>query len=167
MLAKNPRAKAIVYSHYLESGIDPYKKKLEELNIPHGAFTGEMPRAERERMVKDYNSGKLKALLLSSAGGEGLDLKGTRLIQLMEPHWNQEKLKQVVGRGIRYKSHAGLPENERNVLVQRYLGTRAPYGVMERLGLRKPGYGVDEYLDEMGARKEQLNQQVRQLLRER
>lgn len=29
MLANNPRAKAIVYSHYLESGIDPYKKKLE------------------------------------------------------------------------------------------------------------------------------------------
>jgi len=166
MLAKNPRAKAIVYSHYLESGIDPYKKKLEELHIPHGSFTGEMPRAERDRMVKDYNSGKLKALLLSSAGGEGLDLKGTRLIQLLEPHWNQEKLKQVIGRGIRYKSHSGLPENERNVLVQRYLATRAPYGAMERLGLRKPGYGVDEYLDEMGARKEQLNEQVRRMLRE-
>jgi SNF2 family DNA or RNA helicase len=167
MLAKNPRAKAIVYSHYLESGLDPYKKKLEELNIPHGSFTGDMPRGERERMVKEYNAGKLKALLLSSAGGEGLDLKGTRLIQLLEPHWNQEKLKQVIGRGIRYKSHAGLPEDERNVLVQRYLATRAPYGLMERLKLRKPGYGVDEYLDEMGARKEQLNAQVRRMLQER
>jgi len=167
MLDKNPRAKAIVYSHYLESGIDPYKKKLEELGIPHGSFTGDMPRKQREQMVNDYNAGKIKALLLSSAGGEGLDLKGTRLIQLLEPHWNQEKLKQVVGRGIRYKSHAALPANERNVRVQRYLATRAPYGVMERLGLRKPGYGVDEYLDEMGGRKEQLNEQVRRMLHER
>lgn len=167
MLAKNPKARAIVYSHYLESGVNPYKQKLEELNIPHGTFTGEMSRAERDRMVKDYNAGKLKALLLSSAGGEGLDLKGTRLIQLLEPHWNQEKLKQVIGRGIRYKSHADLPEKERNVLVQRFLATRAPYGIMERVGLRKPGYGVDEYLDEMGARKEQLNEQVRHLLHER
>lgn len=167
MLAKNPKARAIVYSHYLESGVNPYKQKLEELGIPHGTFTGEMPRAERDKMVKDYNTGKLKALLLSSAGGEGLDLKGTRLIQLLEPHWNQEKLKQVIGRGIRYKSHAELPEKDRNVLVQRFLATRAPYGVMERLRLRKPGYGVDEYLDEMGARKEQLNQQVRNLLQER
>jgi hypothetical protein len=164
MLEKNPKARAVVYSHYLESGINPYRQKLEELNIPHGAFTGEMSPVERDRMVKDYNAGKLKALLLSSAGGEGLDLKGTRLIQLLEPHWNQEKLKQVVGRGIRYKSHAGLPEDERNVLVQRFLATRAPYGIMERLGLRKPGYGVDEYLDEMGGRKEQLNEQVRALL---
>lgn len=164
LLDKNPKARAIVYSHYLESGLNPYKQKLEELNIPHGAFTGEMSRAARDQMVKDYNAGKLKALLLSSAGGEGLDLKGTRLIQLLEPHWNQEKLKQVIGRGIRYKSHADLPENERNVRVQRFLATRAPYGVLERLRLRKPGYGVDEYLDEMGARKEQLNEQVRRLL---
>lgn len=167
MIAKNPKARAIVYSHYLESGINPYKKKLEEAGISHGAFTGDMPRGQRDQMVKDYNAGKLKALLLSSAGGEGLDLKGTRLIQLLEPHWNQEKLKQVVGRGIRYKSHAALPEKDRNVLVQRFLATRAPYGAMERLHLRKPGYGVDEYLDEMGARKEQLNEQVRGLLRDR
>lgn len=166
MLEKNPNAKAIVYSHYLESGIDPYKKKLEELGIPHGSFTGSMTRTTRDQMVKDYNENKLKALLLSSAGGEGLDLKGTRLIQLLEPHWNQEKLKQVIGRGIRYKSHAALPEDERKVLVQRYLATRAPQGLLERTGLRKPGYGVDEYLDEMGSRKEQLNQQVRQMLRQ-
>ena len=117
-------------------------------------------------MVKDYNDNKLKALLLSSAGGEGLDLKGTRLIQLLEPHWNQEKLKQVVGRGIRYKSHADLPENERDVRVQRFLATRSPQGFFERLGIKKPGYGVDQYLDEMGVRKEQLNQQVREMLRE-
>lgn len=166
MLDKNPRSKALVYSHYLESGIDPYKKQLDEAGIPYGAFTGAMPRSVREQMVQDYNNDKLKALLLSSAGGEGLDLKGTRLIQLLEPHWNQEKLKQVIGRGIRYRSHAHLPEDERNVLIQRYLATRAPQGLMEHIGLRKPGYGVDEYLDEMGARKEQLNQQVRQMLRQ-
>lgn len=166
MLEKNPNAKALVYSHYLESGIDPYKQKLEELHIPHGSFTGEMSRATRDQMVKDYNDNKLKALLLSSAGGEGLDLKGTRLIQLLEPHWNQEKLKQVVGRGIRYKSHSALPEDERNVRVQRFLATRAPQGLSERIGFRKPGYGVDEYLDEMGQRKERLNDQVRQMLRE-
>lgn len=167
MLKKNPRARAIVYSHYLESGISPYKKELEARGIPHGTFTGDMPRPEREQMVKDYNEGKLKALLLSSAGGEGLDLKGTRLIQLLEPHWNQEKLKQVIGRGIRYKSHADLPEDERNVRVQKFLATRGRRGFLERLHLRKPGYGVDEYLDEMGSRKEQLNELVRNMLRDR
>lgn len=166
LLDKNPRAKALVYSHYLESGIDPYRKKLDELKIPYGTFTGELSRGQRDQMVKDYNDNKLKALLLSSAGGEGLDLKGTRLIQLLEPHWNQEKLKQVVGRGIRYKSHADLPENERDVRVQRFLATRSPQGFFERLGIKKPGYGVDQYLDEMGVRKEQLNQQVREMLRE-
>jgi SNF2 family DNA or RNA helicase len=166
MLDKTPKARAIVYSHFLESGIDPYKKKLEELRIPHGTFTGDMPRAQRDQMVRDYNAGKLKALLLSSAGGEGLDLKGTRLIQLLEPHWNEEKLKQVIGRGIRYKSHAGLPKEDQNVLVQRFLATRPPVGLAEHIRLRKPGYSVDEYLSEMGARKERLNSLVRDMLRE-
>ena len=164
MLDKNPRAKAIVYSNFLESGIKPYQERLEKLKIPYGAFTGDMPRKTREQMVRDYNNDKLKALLLSSAGGEGLDLKGTRLIQILEPHFNEEKLKQVIGRGIRFKSHAHLPEDERKVLVQRFLATRAPEGLAERIGFKQPGYAADEYLDELGQRKERLNDQVRRLL---
>jgi len=166
ILDKNPRAKAIVYSHYLDSGLNPYKEQLEKRKIPYGMFTGNMPRKQREQMVRDYNDDKLKALLLSSAGGEGLDLRGTSAVQLLEPHFNRAKLDQVIGRGIRYKSHAHLPEDQRNVLVQRFLATRSPYGALERLNLKKPGYASDEYLDEMGARKERLNNQVKALLRE-
>lgn len=164
MLEKNPRAKAVVYSNFLESGIKPYQERLDKLKIPYGVFTGDMPRKAREQMVRDYNEDRLKALLLSSAGGEGLDLRGTRLIQLLEPHFNEEKLKQVIGRGIRYKSHEHLPEAERKVLVQRFLASRAPEGVMQKLKIKDPGYAADEYLDEMSQRKEQLNAQVRRLL---
>lgn len=164
VLAANPRAKAIVYSHFLESGLAPYTKKLDDLKIPYGTFTGDMLPKQRERMVSDYNAGKIKALLLSSAGGEGLDTKGTRLIQLLEPHFNKAKLDQVIGRGIRYKSHTALPENERTVLVQRFLATRPRSGMLERLHLRNPGFGADEYLDAMSSRKDQLNKQVMQLL---
>ena len=76
---------------------------------------------QRDQMVRDYNENKIKALLLSRAGGEGLDLKGTRLIQLLEPHWNEEALKQVTGRGIRYRSHSHLPEDQRKVHVQHFV----------------------------------------------
>lgn len=164
-LDSNPRAKAVVYSNFLAAGIDPYKKRLDEAGIPYGEFTGQMSKVKRDELVKQYNENKLKALLLSSAGGEGLDLKGTRLLQVLEPHWNDEKIKQVQGRGIRYKSHADLPPEERKVLIQRFLATRRRKGVAEKLHLSKPGFGVDEYLTQMSANKERLNNQFRDLLR--
>jgi SNF2 family DNA or RNA helicase len=166
-LASNPRSKAVVYSNYLDAGVNPYAQRLQAANIPYGEFTGEMNKVQRDELVKSYNQDKLRALLLSSAGGEGLDLKGTRLVQMLEPHWNDEKLRQVEGRGIRYKSHSHLPAEERNVKVQRFLATRRPTGILERLRLKKPGGSVDEYLAARAADKENLIQQFRALLEQR
>jgi len=163
-LKKNDKAKAVVYSNYLAAGIKPYRDRLEAAKIPFGEFTGEMNKSQRDQLVRDYNENKIKALLLSSAGGEGLDLKGTRLIQMLEPHWNAEKLKQVEGRGIRYQSHDALPEQDRNVHVERYLAQRPTSGFLERLHLKKPGMSADEYLADRSADKERLNKQFQELL---
>jgi len=164
-LDANPRAKAVVYSNYLAAGIDPYKALLAKGGIPYGEFTGQMDKKERDALVRQYNENKIRALLLSSAGGEGLDLKGTRLMQILEPHWNVEKLRQVEGRGIRYGSHADLPPEERKVLIQRYLSTRPRKGMMEKMKMKSPGYGVDEYLTQISQDKERLNHQFRELLK--
>jgi SNF2 family DNA or RNA helicase len=163
-LDKNPRAKAVVYSNYLQAGLDPYKQRLQQAGIPYGEFTGQMGKMERDELVRQYNANKLRTLLISSAGGEGLDLKGTRLMQILDPHWNEEKIKQVEGRGIRYKSHDDLPPEERNVLVQRYLATRPRMGLMEKARLKNPGGSVDQYLSARAAEKERLIQQFRELL---
>lgn len=163
-LDQNPRAKAVVYSNYIQAGIDPYKRRLQEAGIPYGEFTGHMDKTERDEMVRQYNANKLRTLLISSAGGEGLDLRGTRLMQILDPHWNDEKIKQVEGRGIRYKSHDDLPPEERNVLVQRYLATRPRSSLAEKAHLRKPGGSVDQYLSARAAEKESLIQQFRELL---
>ena len=164
-LDSNPRAKAVIYSNFLEAGLNPYKAKLDAAGIPYGEFTGQMNKKERDALVRQYNESKIKALLISSAGGEGLDLKGTRLMQLLEPHWNKEKLRQVMGRGIRYGSHAELPPEERKVRIQRYLATRPRSGFLEKMRLRGPGLGVDEYLTSLSRDKERLNTQFRELLR--
>lgn len=163
-LGSNERAKAVVYSNYLDAGLSPYKQHLQDAKIPYGEFTGELPSDARNQLVKDYNDNKLRVLLLSSAGGEGLDLKGTRLLQVLEPHWNSEKLKQVEGRGARYKSHEGLPPEEQKLLVQHFLSTRPASGILERLNVRKSGHSVDEYLDTMSKNKEHLIDQFKGLL---
>jgi Helicase conserved C-terminal domain/SNF2-related domain len=163
-LAENERAKAVVYSNFLGAGIKPYRERLQAARIPFGEFTGHQSQTERDQMVRDYNANKLRALLLSSAGGEGLDLKGTRLMQILEPHWNEEKLHQVEGRGARYMSHADLPPEERKLLVQRYLSTRPRSGLLERAHLKKPGGSVDEYLQQLSNDKSRLIDQFRALM---
>lgn len=166
LLDQNPQAKALVYSNYLDAGINPYKSLLDERKIPYGEFTGALSRKKRDQMVKDYNANKLRALLLSRAGGEGLDLKGTRLIQLLEPGWHEEGLKQVTGRGIRYRSHTDLPEDQRNVRVQHFVTENPRRGPLQHLRLKDPERSVDQYLQGLARQKEELNQKFRDLLQE-
>lgn len=158
-LEKNPRYKGVVYSNYLGSGLSPYKMLLEKHKIPYGEFSGNISAKERDQIIRDYNANKLKALLISSAGAEGLDLKGTRLLQILEPHFNKEKEKQIVGRAIRYMSHAGLPENEQNVLIQKYLA-QPQAGLLDRLMGNRSGKGADEYISALADQKEKLNEQL-------
>ena len=154
-LKEDPDYKALIYSNYLGSGVNPYKKMLDESGIPYGEFTGNVNDKLRNDLVKKYNENKLKALIISSAGGEGLDLKGTRLVQVLEPHFNNEKIKQVVGRAARYLSHSGLPKEKQNVLVQNYLSTLTP-SLADRM-LKKHQTSTDEYLQNLAEQKEELN----------
>jgi len=149
---KNPNHRALVYSNYLAS-LDDYEREMERRGIPVARIQGGQKQQERRQIVSDFNSGKVKALLVSSAGGEGFDLKGTRQVQILEPHWNDEKLRQVIGRAIRHKSHSHLPEEERSVKVERYIAApRSLFGMKRR--------GVEDYLQDMSDYKSRLNDKV-------
>lgn len=164
-LTKDPKHRAIVYSNFLEAGIDPYSAELKRRGIAHGRFTGVEDKTVRDQQVRDYNEGRLPVLMLSSAGGEGLDLKGTRQIQLLDPHFNREKLEQVVARGIRYQSHEHLDPTQRNVDVEHYVSTLREPGKLRKMMGKKRDVSTDEYLRQLSAEKEQLNEQARELLR--
>ena len=163
-LKQDPSYKGLIYSNYLQSGVDPYKQKLLKANIPFGEFTGTLKDQVRNQMIKDYNANKLRALIISSAGAEGLDLKGTRLVQLLEPHFNNEKIKQIIGRAARYKSHDMLPSEKQKVKVQHYLSSITP-SFAERVLHQKP-QSTDEYLQDLADKKEKLNEQFLRLIKE-
>lgn len=164
-LKQDPKHRAIVYSNFLDAGIDPYAAELKRRGISHGRFTGAEDKALREQQVRDYNEGRLPVLMLSSAGGEGLDLKGTRQIQLLDPHFNKEKLEQVIARGIRYQSHEHLDPAQRNVDVEHYVSTMREPGNLKKMLGKKRDVSSDEYLRQISAQKEHLNEQARELLR--
>jgi len=163
-LDADPSYKGLIYSNYLDNGVQPYKQMLDKAHIPYGEFTGDVKDSVRNQLVKDYNENKLRALLVSSAGGEGLDLKGTRLVQLLEPHFNNEKIKQVIGRAARYRSHEGLPKDKQSVLIQHYLSSLNP-NYMEQLRRKSP-VSSDEYMQNLSDQKEQLNNEFINLIKE-
>jgi SNF2 family DNA or RNA helicase len=160
MLQKDPRYRGVSYSTYLAAGVDPLARLLTQEGIPFARYTGEEGQKTRTQTVRDYNDGKIKQLLLSGAGGEGLDLKGTKLIQLLEPHWNDPALEQVKGRAVRYKSHAHLPTAEQKVIIRNYLARPREHGWF----FKSRDTGTDEYLTELAARKSNLSEQFLQML---
>ena len=70
--------------------------------------------------------GIVKAILGSQITQEGLDLKCIRAIHILDPWYHLNRLEQIIGRGIRFCSHASLPEEKRNCTIYEYavsLGT--------------------------------------------
>ena len=164
-ITSDPNYKVLAYSNYLEGGIKEYARSLESRGVPYVLFTGELSDAKKKDAVKAYNSGKVKALLISGAGAEGLDLKGTRMVQVLEPHWNKARLDQAIGRAIRFKSHSHLPENERHVDVVHYHSVHPESWANKWLHTAK-STSADTYLSGLARKKDELNQQFLQVLKE-
>jgi superfamily II DNA or RNA helicase len=158
----DPRYAGVSYSNYINSGISPLNDLLIKNKIPSAMFTGKTSDKNKKQIVYDYNHGKIKQLLISGAGGEGLDLKNTKLLQIMEPHWNDATLNQVRGRVNRWQSHASLPENERKVEIQNYIARPMQRGFIFK---HRP-MGTDEYLEQVSDRKTALNNQFLTALQE-
>ncbi len=115
------KGKVIIYSTWLKFGIDLISEKLRNLGIDYGIVSGAVSKEDRMNIVKNYNDDKLRVMLITSAGAEGLDLKETSAIVILEPFWHQSRIEQVIGRGVRYKSHANLPEDKRYVDIYHLL----------------------------------------------
>lgn len=115
----DPKAKYVIFSHFINMGIVPVMKWLNKVKIPYAHVTGEQNIEERGEAVFKYNSDEIKVLFISKAGSEGLDLKNTKYIIIMESGWNENSLEQIIGRGVRYKSHESLPKSKRLVTIYR------------------------------------------------
>lgn len=149
----------LVYSNYLESGLRPYSQLLSKAGIKHAVYTGELSKSEKKQMVDDYNAGKVNTLLVSSSGAEGLNLKGVRHVQVMEPHFNESKIKQVAARAVRRGSHAHLEKKDREVTVDHY-HSELPKGFLGKA----TGKSIDEYLHNMSKDKEVIKDKINKLI---
>ena len=70
--------------------------------------------------IKNLHGEVIKVIIISRAGGEGLDLKNIRQVHIMEPWYNLNRTEQVIGRAVRTCSHKNLDFKNRNVELYLY-----------------------------------------------
>ena len=76
----------------------------------------------RERGLENNFMGEtIKIFMITASGAEGINLKNTRYVHIMEPYWHMVRLNQVIGRARRLCSHQDLPEELRTVQVFLYI----------------------------------------------
>jgi SNF2 family DNA or RNA helicase len=158
-LLEDKNFKSISYSNFRESGVDALGKELANRGIAYEVFDGSLNKKQKDLIKDNYNSGKNRVMLITSSGAEGIDTQGTKKIQILEPHFNDSKIKQVVGRGVRYKSHDALPVNERHVEVERF------HSVLPKGFLGNRPNSIDNYLYHNAQHKNELGDQMKALTR--
>lgn len=161
-LKANPKNKAMVFSNFTQSGLDPLTAALKKDNVPFGIFSGQVKKKAKNQDVIDYNSGKKRVILVSPSGAEGLDLKGTTLQQNIDKSWNPAKNNQVIGRSVRFDSHKDLPPDMRKVKIENYYSTMKP-GFFKRLLGKKSSPTIDQYISHRAKEKQDLTDQFDQL----
>ena len=73
----------------------------------------------------NINGEKVKVIIVSRAGSEGLDFKNIREMHILDPWYNLNRQEQIIGRAVRNLSHCALPFEDRNVSIFLY-GTVLP-----------------------------------------
>ena len=127
---------------------------------------------ELKKISNNNNLGEIiKILMITAAGSEGINLKNTRYVHLMEPYWHPVRIEQVIGRARRICSHKDLPIELQTVEVYLYLMTftkdqlnsdEAIELKVKDLSKRKPIIPLtsDEALFEISNIKEELTSQL-------
>ena len=91
----------LIFSQFT-SMLDLLAKDLDAEGIRYYTLTGATPKAERLRLVNEFNSGDVPVFLISlRAGGTGLNLTGADLVVHYDPWWNLAVQDQATDRAHR------------------------------------------------------------------
>lgn len=141
-----------------------YKRQLTSIYGENARFyviyTGEITNDQRRKILDVFNhpeniDGSIcKIFLASSAAAEGISLKCTSQVHIMEPYWNEVRIQQVIGRARRIESHVALPKDKQVVYVYRY-----------HMVTKEGEPTTDHAVFEVAKRKERLSQQFLQLIK--
>jgi superfamily II DNA or RNA helicase len=152
-----------------------FTSKKDETKILMGVFNSDfttLPQELQEQLenlnVNTNLRGEfVKVLMITKSGAQGISLKNVRQVHIMEPYWNQSLIKQVAGRAIRAKSHLALDKREQVVDTFMYTMTFVHKEHLDNVLLKANDMSktADEYILDLAARKENINDQFLSLVR--
>ena len=120
-------------------------------------LTGDVREELKAVTGEDNVNGEIvKAIIISRAGSEGLDFKNIRQMHILDPWYNYNRQKQIVGRAVRNFSHCALPYKEKNVEIYMY-GTELEAANIE---------AVDLYIYRLAERKAKQIAKVTRVIKE-
>jgi hypothetical protein len=156
----------------------------EEKEIIRNIYNGDwnyLPTNISNELKKIANNNRLgeiiKVLMITSSGSEGINLRNTRYVHIMEPYWHPVRLEQVIGRARRICSHKDLPKELQTVEVFVYLMIFTPEQLksddsieLKRKDLSKsiPHVPItsDQYLYEISELKGNLTNQLTDIIKQ-
>lgn len=131
----------------------------------------------REQHENNMYGDVIKIFMITSSGAEGINLKNTRYVHIVEPYWHMVRPDQVVGRARRICSHQDLPEELRTVQVFLYVtkfskeqktddkNIEIRIRDVSRIDKSTP-VTTDETLYEIASIKQRINNQILQAVKE-
>jgi superfamily II DNA or RNA helicase len=137
--AQKSKGPILVFSNYVKmEGLEIFKLYLKYVGVKqfgsentedfkrYTEFHGDVDMDVRIKNKESFNlpenkfGSLIKYILVAPAGAEGLSLMNVRQIHVLDPYWNEVRIEQLIGRGVRQCSHKNLPMDERKVDVYRY-----------------------------------------------
>ena len=127
---------------------------------------------------RNNNMGEvIKIFMITSSGSEGLNLRNTRYVHLVDPYWHPARAEQVIGRARRICSHKDLPVALQTVEVFIYLMifSESQLKSDEAIELKrkdlskaipKTPFTSDQYLFEISELKYKLSNQMMNAIKE-
>lgn len=127
-MLKHPE-QTVIYSNYYETGILAFKDFLARQGYKgrYAIIEPNLSVSEVNDIVKNYNRGDINLLLLHPEVTEGVSLKGTQYLHILEPMLNVTVLEQVIGRTRRFQSHSHLPKEKQLVKVRMWQSTSSAW----------------------------------------
>jgi hypothetical protein len=166
-------------TYVLYTGTESPEEKELVRNIYNGdwEYVPENITNELRKKAKNNNMGEIvKVFMITSSGSEGINLRNTRYVHIMEPYWHPVRTEQVIGRARRICSHKNLDAKYQTVEVFVYLmefsdKQLASDDAMElkRKDLSKTTHlpvTSDQFLYEISTIKKTLIQQLTQSIKE-
>lgn len=125
----NDFCRIIIYSSFILNGLQIISELLMRHSfnkIVHKVDFDQIDGQSKKiaEIVNTYNNSQRYILLISPAASEGIDLKETTSIHLLDPVWNIAQREQIIGRGVRRASHE---DSKFKVPIYQYILT-APDG---------------------------------------